>query len=136
MLALVVVHHQPAQNLASADDRNEGAAQRAVRAQYRLPGDRFLRCRVGDDGLARLKQALGGTTGEDGHRGAVGQPAAMFDRIDHSHGSRGAVEPADADVAQPGGPAQLVADEFDDGVEIELRGHALLDAVDGGQLGR
>ncbi len=31
---------------------------------------------------------------------------------------------------------QLVADEIDDGLEIELRGHPLLDAVDDGELGR
>ena len=32
--------------------------------------------------------------------------------------------------------AQLVADQVDDGLEIELRGHAFLDAVDDRQLGR
>ena len=43
--------------------------------------------------------------------------------------------PADAHVAGVEHLAQLVADEVDDGLEVELRGHALLDAVDHGELG-
>ena len=46
------------------------------------------------------------------------------------------VPPADADVAGVEHLAQLVADEVDDGLEVELGGHALLDAVDHRQLAR
>ena len=46
-----------------------------------------------------------------------------------------AVVPADADVAGVEYVAQLVADQVDDRLEVQLGGHALLDAVDHGQLG-
>jgi len=42
--------------------------------------------------------------------------------------------PADGHVAGLEYFAQLVADQIDDGLEIELRGDSLLDAVDDGQL--
>ena len=45
------------------------------------------------------------------------------------------VVPADADVAGVEDLAQLVADEVDDRLEVELGGHAFLDAVDHGQFG-
>ena len=45
------------------------------------------------------------------------------------------VVPADADVAGVEHLAQLVADQIDDGLEVELGRHALLDAVDDRELG-
>ena len=45
------------------------------------------------------------------------------------------VVPADADLAGLEHLAQLVADQVDDGLEVELGGHALLDAVDHCELG-
>ena len=44
------------------------------------------------------------------------------------------VVPADAHVAGLEYFAQLVADEVDDRLEVELGGHALLDAVDDAEL--
>ena len=44
------------------------------------------------------------------------------------------VVPADAHIAGPEYFAQLVADEVDNGLELELGRHALLDAVDDRKL--
>ena len=57
----------------------------------------------------------------------------VFVQVMHQVGLR--VVPADADLAGLEHLAQLVADQVDDGLEVELRGHALLDAVDHRQLG-
>ena len=46
------------------------------------------------------------------------------------------VVPRNADVAGLENLAHLVADQVDDRLEVELGGHALLDAVDDRQLGR
>ena len=46
------------------------------------------------------------------------------------------VAPADAHVAGVEELAQLVTHEVDDGLEVELGRHPLLDAVDDGELGR
>src|SRR5215831_11722176 len=50
--------------------------------------------------------------------------------------SRTEVVPANADVPGPEDFPQFVADEVDDGLEVELRSHPLLDAVDDGELAR
>src|SRR5215468_4479166 len=51
------------------------------------------------------------------------------------HEARFVFVPADADVAGMEYLAQLVADEINGGLEVELRRHSLLDAVDDSELG-
>ena len=60
-------------------------------------------------------------------------PCSYSYRIVQLIGAR--IVPADADVAGLEHLAQLVADQIDDRLEIELRGHPLLDAVDHRELG-
>src|SRR5258708_37473048 len=59
----------------------------------------------------------------------------MFILVQVVHETGLGLMPADADVARMEYFAQLVADEIDDGLEVELLGHALLNAVDHRQLG-
>jgi hypothetical protein len=44
------------------------------------------------------------------------------------------VPPADHEIAGPEHLAQLVADQIDDSLEVQRRGHSLLDAVDDREL--
>ena len=59
----------------------------------------------------------------------------MFVLIEVVHESGVGVVPSNADVTGMEHVPQLVADEIDDGLEVQLLGHALLDAVDDRQLG-
>ncbi len=59
----------------------------------------------------------------------------MLERIEEVDLVRFLVPPTDTDIAGAEHLAQLVADEIDDGLEVELGRHPLLDAVDDRELG-
>ncbi len=58
------------------------------------------------------------------------QPHAMLVLVQVANTARFGIEPANADVLGPQDLAQLVADQIDDGLEVEFRGHAFLNPVD------
>ena len=58
----------------------------------------------------------------------------MFVLIEVVQESGVGLVPADTDVAGMEHITDLVADQIDDDLEVELLGHALLDAIDDGQL--
>ncbi|MEP6943530.1 MAG: hypothetical protein ABI981_11375 [Betaproteobacteria bacterium] len=59
----------------------------------------------------------------------------MLVYVREMHQAGGLVEPKDAYASHSELMAQLVADEFDNSLEIQRGGHAVLDAVDYRQLG-
>ena len=70
-----------------------------------------------------------------GDHGRQRQPHAVLVLVEIVDEVGLVVVPADADLLGAEHFAQLVADEVDDGLEVELRRHAFLDAVDHRQLG-
>ena len=62
-------------------------------------------------------------------------PHTAFKAIEETHRTRRFVAPGDRHIAGVEHLAQLVAHQVDDGLEVQLRAHALLDAVDHREFG-
>ncbi len=135
VFALVVLHRDVAENLVAADDRHRDQGLAAVGARD-CPARQLLVvcCSVENDGPARARHRF--AEAARGRRaGWNTQPLAMLVRVQVVGEVGLFVVPADPHVTCVEHFAQLVADEVDDRLEIELRRHALLDAVDDGELG-
>ena len=139
MLALVVLDHDVAEHAARAVDRCGHQREGPVGAGAG-PGhagsDLFgMRAEGGTDALAQ-QAAARHEAPVDGRRGRLRQRLAVFDAVDVLERVGLVVPPADAQVFAAEDLAQLVAHAVDDGLKVELRGHALLDAVDQRQFAR
>ncbi len=133
VFALVVFHRQQAQHAVAADDRNCDARQALVGARHHHEAGGNLRCgRAEQLRLARSDEAPGRDRQLDRRQL---QPFAVLVAVKELETVVGFVEPADADVPDAQHLPQLVAHQVDDRLEIQLLGHALLDAVDHRQLG-
>ena len=100
-----------------------------------MPSAAHLRAAVDHHRLARRRHRAHGPSGRGGAGGSVEPHAVLVLRRGSAAGcvagsyQRMPMSPVSKHLAQ------LVADEVDDRLEVELRGHALLDAVDDRELG-
>ena len=130
VLALVVLELDGAQRAVAADDGNDHHRLAHIR-----PGDDIRgTARVPQLHLTGVEGPVRGTTGAQA-AGRNLQALAVLVDVEPLRPALLLVPPADGHVAGVEHFAQLVADQVDDGLEVELRRDALLDAVDHRQLG-
>jgi hypothetical protein len=135
VLAHVVLEDDDAEHAVAAEDRHEHHRLALVGARYRNQAERTrLGRRVDDDRLARLQHRLPRAALDRRVRRRV-DPLAVLVFVEKAHQPGLLVPPADADVAHAEDLAQLVADDVDDGLEVELRADAALDRMDQRELG-
>ena len=131
-LAFVVLRRQQAEHAVAADDGNDDVGQALVGAGPRAHARRdLLRRRAVQLGLTHLDEALGRIRQRQRRQM---HPLPMLVGVEQQHAIARHVEPLDADVLDAQHLAQLVAHQIDDGLEVELRRHPLMDAVDQRQL--
>jgi hypothetical protein len=135
VLAHVVLEHDDAEHAVAAEDRHEHHRLALVGARNRDQAERTRlgRC-VHDDRLARLQHRLP-RAALDRRVGGRVDPLAVLVFVEKAHQPGLLVPPADADVAHAEDLAQLVADDVDDGLEVELGADAALDRMDQRELG-
>ena len=120
----------------AADDWHVDGGTRLVGAWHyaHAVGD-GLGERVEDDRRKRLAHPLARPAGQGNRRRDL-QALAVLVLVQVMHHPGLGIHQADADVLGAQDLAQFVADQVDDGLEVEFRRHALLDAVDHGHFGR
>jgi hypothetical protein len=136
VLALVILEHDRPQHAVAPDDGNEDSGLAGIRTRYDLdPLGSSLVTIAEHDRLARAHHARPRTPfARCGRRDLL--PDTVLVLVQIVRKIVDGVVPANAHVAGLEHLAQLVADEVDDRLELELRRHALLDAVDDGELRR
>ncbi len=133
IFALKVLDPDATDAAVAADHRHQHVRQAGVGAGHQA-GGQALGQRVLDQRLTPPEHPRPALVRiEDRFNGI--QAHAMLEHVARADCAPRVIDPADRDVAGLQHVAQLIADEIDDGLEFELRGHALLDAVDHRQLG-
>ena len=115
-------------------DRDEDNRERAVGARHQADARSVeLGGRVVHERSAGLAHPAERTAGHEHHRRDL-QPLAVLVLVQKMEQAGLRIDQANADVLGLQHRAQLVAHEVDDGLEFQRPGHALLDAVDDGEL--
>ena len=134
ILAPVVLHDDRAEHAVAAENGNEDRRMRGIGAgnvddAHRRHFDPVVddqRLALGDDPEPRSARRR--------PRRRQREPHAVLVLVEVMQQAGVGVIPADADLAGPEHLAQLVADQVDDGLEVEFGRDALLDAVDDREL--
>jgi len=134
VLALVVLQHDQTEDAITSEDRHEDSGLAVIGArQCACPEGGRVGAISENDRLPRAQDLRPGSAYE-GLPGLHTLPVSMFVLVQVVHETGLSLVPADADVAGVEDFAQLAADQIDDGLEVELLGHPLLDAVDDREL--
>ena len=135
MLALVVFEHDGAQHAVTANDGNNDAGKTLVGAFYRVDAQGFgIGTGVHHQHFAIHKHAVIRQVRRDVDWLVLVTHAVLVNVVRMRQTFFG-VPPPDADVAGIEHFTQLVANQIDDGAQVQLPGHALLNAVYHRQLG-
>src|SRR5205823_15007194 len=133
--ALVVRQDDRAQYAVTAEDGDVDDGMTLVGARHDLSSQRCLfGAAVRNKRLARLHYSEKKATWH-GSPGLRHKTHTMFVFVEEVRQIGLRVVPSDADDAGVEHLTQLVPDQVDDRLEVELGGHALLDAVDHAELG-